>query len=121
MAWVDASDDLAGGATEFPLLRRQESKDWCRYVECNYSVHEKEHGKEGAEGQGETGAGTAREREKDMALTEGVKFKVVPGNAVFWVNFDGRREGVRESWHAGLPVERGRKVGLNIWSFGRIE
>ena len=50
----------------------------------------------------------------------GVRFKVKEGNAVFWVNFDGRGEGIRESWHAGLEVERGRKVGLNIWSFGRV-
>jgi prolyl 4-hydroxylase len=50
-------------------------------------------------------------------------FKVVPGNAVYWENFmaDGTGRGYEETWHAGLPVRKGVKVGLNIWSAGRIE
>ncbi|RYP91011.1 hypothetical protein DL770_002841 [Monosporascus sp. CRB-9-2] len=49
----------------------------------------------------------------------GATFRPVPGNAVFRENFrpDGTRAGWEESWHAGLPVKRGVKVGLNIWSW----
>ncbi|KAL2181252.1 uncharacterized protein P884DRAFT_214030 [Thermothelomyces heterothallicus CBS 202.75] len=54
---------------------------------------------------------------------KGVVFKPLPGNAVFWENFmaDRTGRGYEETWHAGLPVKRGIKVGLNIWSWGRIE
>ena len=50
----------------------------------------------------------------------GAVFKVTPGNAVYWENFAADGRGYDETWHAGLPVEEGTKVGLNIWSFGRI-
>jgi prolyl 4-hydroxylase len=54
---------------------------------------------------------------------KGVVFTVRPGNAVYWENFraDGTGRGHEETWHAGLPVRKGVKVGLNIWSWGRIE
>lgn len=107
MVWVDAGPEeaassagdgdrggrgLVGGGTEFPLLRRREDARWCGFVEC------------------EDGA-------------NGTVFKVAPGNAVYWENFhaDGTGRAYEETWHAGLPVEEGVKVGLNIWSWGRIE
>ncbi|KAH6624254.1 hypothetical protein B0J18DRAFT_172490 [Chaetomium sp. MPI-SDFR-AT-0129] len=113
MVWVGKSEEgdgegLVGGGTEFPLLRAVESGSrWCRFVECA----------EAKEGDGHTdgdGAGGA---------VKGVVFKVLPGNAVYWENFkaDGSRRGFEETWHAGLPVQKGEKVGLNIWSWGRIE
>jgi prolyl 4-hydroxylase len=76
---------------------------WCRFVECLPSP---------LEGQGE-----GREEGK------GAVFKVAPGNAVYWENFmaDGTGRGYEETLHAGLPVRKGTKVGLNIWSWGRIE
>ncbi|KAK3295514.1 uncharacterized protein B0H64DRAFT_441906 [Chaetomium fimeti] len=95
---------LVGGGTEFPLLRGlREDERWCRFVECP----EEEEGEE--EGEGDGG--------------KGVVFKVAPGNAVYWENFmaDGSGRGYQESWHAGLPVTKGVKVGLNIWTWGRIE
>lgn len=104
MVWVDGHEGLEGGGTEFPLLEAkvgEEARDWwCGVAECG-DAH--------AEGEGE-GEGV-----------NGTTFKVVPGNAVYWENFalDGR--GYQETWHAGLPVTKGTKVGLNIWSFGRIE
>ncbi|EAQ91413.1 hypothetical protein CHGG_03348 [Chaetomium globosum CBS 148.51] len=54
---------------------------------------------------------------------KGVVFRVAPGNAVYWENFmaDGSGRGYEETWHAGLPVIKGVKVGLNIWTWGRIE
>ncbi|KAH7076407.1 hypothetical protein BKA63DRAFT_552348 [Paraphoma chrysanthemicola] len=52
--------------------------------------------------------------EKD-GQPQGIKFKPVRGNAVFWVNIDGKGEGDRRLVHAGLPVGEGEKIGLNIW------
>jgi len=64
-------------------------------------------------------------KEKDgegKPVKKGVTFKAIPGNAVFWENFrpDGTGRGWQETWHAGLPVTKGTKVGLNIWSSGRL-
>ncbi len=100
MAWV-ADDDgaLEGGGTEFPLLGRWTGDGrWCAFVEC---------GGEGDEAEGRAGT----------------TFKPVAGNAIFWENFrpDGTGRGYEESWHAGLPVQKGTKVGLNIWSWGWID
>ncbi|KAK4135464.1 hypothetical protein BT67DRAFT_449034 [Trichocladium antarcticum] len=94
---------LEGGGTEFPLLGRKGDRRWCRFVECP--------GGEGQDGAPEGGEG------------KGVVFTPRPGNAVFWENFraDGTGRGYEETWHAGLPVRKGVKVGLNIWSSGRIE
>ncbi|KAF5023741.1 hypothetical protein F66182_4174 [Fusarium sp. NRRL 66182] len=103
MAWVDGSDDLEGGGTEFPLVKKPTEREWCRFIEC---AEQSEDGGEG-EGEGE-GAGA------------GVVFRVVPGNAVYWENFAADGRGYQETWHAGLPVHEGTKIGLNIWSFGRI-
>ncbi|KAL6913115.1 hypothetical protein ACHAPO_005061 [Fusarium lateritium] len=94
MAWVGGSKDLKGGGTEFPLVKRPVGKEWCRFIEC-------------ADG------------EEDKSEL-GVVFKVVPGNAVYWENFAADGRGYEETWHAGLSVEEGTKVGLNIWGFGRI-
>ncbi|KAI6757278.1 hypothetical protein HG531_003103 [Fusarium graminearum] len=94
MAWVGGSDDLKGGGTEFPLVKRPVEKEWCRFIECG----------DGGEDKSEVG----------------VVFKVLPGNAVYWENFAADGRGYDETWHAGLPVDKGTKVGLNIWSFGRI-
>jgi hypothetical protein len=97
MAWVDAEDGLVGGGTEFPMLKARSAGggDICRFVECDEP-------KEGEE-------------------NKGTVFKVKPGNAVYWENFAADGRGYDETWHAALPVEKGVKVGLNIWTFGRIE
>jgi prolyl 4-hydroxylase len=90
MVYLEAN--CTGGGTNFPRLKRPEG-EWCRFVEC--------------EGEGEE----KRER------LEGTTFKPIRGNAVFWENLRSDGSGYRESWHAGLPVTEGRKVGLNIWSW----
>jgi prolyl 4-hydroxylase len=95
MAWVqgDADEDVEGGGTEFPLLRLAGRKErWCRFIECG-----------------------------DDDEGEGVTFKVKAGNAVYWENFQPNGRGYEETWHAGLPVKKGVKVGLNIWSSGRTQ
>lgn len=88
MVWL--GDRCTGGGTHFPRIPRPEGKEWCRFVEC------------GGEGSGEE---------------EGVVFKPVKGNAVYWENFRPDGTGYEESWHAGLPVLSGEKIGLNIWSW----
>jgi prolyl 4-hydroxylase len=49
--------------------------------------------------------------------SKGVTFKPISGNAVFWENLRSDGSGYTETWHAGLPVTSGVKVGLNIWSW----
>ncbi|KAH7408146.1 hypothetical protein DE146DRAFT_776450 [Phaeosphaeria sp. MPI-PUGE-AT-0046c] len=45
----------------------------------------------------------------------GVRFKPVVGSAIFWVNLDKEGNGDRRVVHAGLEVQEGEKIGLNIW------
>ena len=97
MVWVDAADELEGGGTEFPRMdkRGEGGEEWCRLVDCK----------------------------NDTVATgepKGTVFKPVAGNAVYWENFAADGRGYDETWHAGLPVTKGVKVGLNIWSIGRI-
>lgn len=114
MAWIDAADGLQGGGTEFPLLEtitEGNRPKWCELIEC--------------EDEGAANGDGQRDQKKlgdeEGAEGKGTTFKVVPGNAVYWENFASDGRGYDETWHAGLPVKKGVKVGLNIWSFGRIE
>ncbi|KAF2683433.1 hypothetical protein K458DRAFT_305515 [Lentithecium fluviatile CBS 122367] len=93
MVWL--GDECEGGGTRFPRLERVDGR-WCRFVEC---------AEEGEEKRGEEEDGM------------GVTFKPIKGNAVFWENMRGDGTGYEESWHAGLPVTSGTKIGLNIWSW----
>ncbi|KAF1998069.1 hypothetical protein P154DRAFT_622046 [Amniculicola lignicola CBS 123094] len=90
MVYLEAN--CIGGGTNFPRLARREGA-WCRFVEC---------GEEGEEEEGKY---------------EGVTFKPIKGNAVYWENLRSDGSGYEESWHAGLPVKSGTKIGLNIWSW----
>ncbi|GJN77087.1 hypothetical protein PLIIFM63780_000575 [Purpureocillium lilacinum] len=105
MVWVDASDDLKGGGTEFPLLqpRGEGGPRWCELVDCGSN-------------------GTLRRDDggEDHQQPHRTVFKPRAGNAVYWENFRADGTGYDETWHAGMPVTKGVKVGLNIWSFGRI-
>ena len=105
IAWVDDGDgQLRGGGTEFPLLRFNEDPEWCAYIDCATSS-------------------LTMQGEVESEKPKPVVFKPLPGNAVYWENFrsDGSGRGYRETWHAGLPVQSGLKIGLNIWSWGWIE
>jgi len=95
--YVHASDDIVGGGTQFPLLDAPTDKRWCEYIDC------------------------------DAELDDGVVFRPVTSSAVFWRNlksmekFEGSEVfkeyvGDRRTVHAGLPVQRGTKVGMNIWT-----
>ncbi|KAI0414473.1 hypothetical protein F5X98DRAFT_389746 [Xylaria grammica] len=46
----------------------------------------------------------------------GLLVKPRKGNALFWNNLHGNGTGDERTAHAGLPVESGTKIGLNIWS-----
>lgn len=94
MVYVDA--DCDGGGTEFPRIPMPDVADgkWCRFLEC-------------------------KEGEIDGKKPKmGVTFKPMKGNAVFWENLRPDGRGYEETWHAGLPLLSGTKVGLNIWSWG---
>lgn len=112
MAWVEGSpldktSPLLGGGTEFPLVKRASlHRNWCQFIECDT----------------ESG-GHHTDSAKEAGLGPGVVFKPLAGNAVYWENFqpDGTGRGWDETWHAGLPVIEGIKVGLNIWTWGRID
>ena len=89
--YVHASPDIIGGGTQFPLLDAPQSEKWCKWVNC------------------------------DAEMEDGVVFRPVEGNAVFWRNSRGDDAkgtfvGDGRVVHAGLPVQRGRKVGMNVWT-----
>ena len=97
MVYVDA--DCEGGGTEFPRVKMPQTGKgrWCEFLECG----------------DEAGGEDRRGRDK-----MGVTFKPISGNAVFWENLRPDGRGYEETYHAGLPVLSGSKVGLNIWSWG---
>jgi hypothetical protein len=67
---------------------------------------------EGSQGEGEDGA-------SGMVI----KARAWKYWMVCWENFmaDGTGRGYEETRHAELPVRKGVKVGLNMWSSGRID
>jgi prolyl 4-hydroxylase len=97
MVYVDA--DCEGGGTEFPRVKMPETGKgrWCEFLEC-----------------GDEAGGEGRRGRDKM----GIIFKPIRGNAVFWENLKPDGRGYEETYHAGLPVLSGSKVGLNIWSWG---
>src|SRR6186713_2205397 len=82
MVYLEAN--CTGGGTNFPRLERPKDRNWCRFIECR------------EEGEGN---GTGQQS------VEGVTFKPIKGNAVFWENLRNDGTGYKESWHAGLPVK----------------
>jgi prolyl 4-hydroxylase len=98
MVYLQAN--CTGGGTHFPRLAHPAPKnaksEWCQFIECDG----------GDEYEGE-----------DEGLKQGVIFKPIQGNAVYWENMRSDGSGYAESWHAGLPVRSGVKIGLNIWSW----
>ncbi|KAL6708664.1 hypothetical protein ACN47E_002360 [Coniothyrium glycines] len=97
MVYLEA--DCKGGGTHFPRLTKPKGEEWCQFIECDAaSVHK-------------------TNQKRDITLTEGVIFKPIAGNAVYWENIRSDGSGFLESWHAGLPVQNGTKIGLNIWTW----
>ncbi|KAJ5750301.1 hypothetical protein N7533_007329 [Penicillium manginii] len=84
--------DCEGGGTNFPRLQMPVGKQWCRFLECE-------------------------DEATDEGGKDGITFKPIKGNAVFWENLRADGTGYTETWHAAYPVTSGTKVGLNIWSW----
>ncbi len=80
-----------GGGTNFPLLDRPAEEEWCKFLDCA------------------------------TPADEGVTFKPIVGNAVYWENLQSNGSIHRKTLHAGLPVTSGEKIGLNIWTRKREE
>ncbi|KAF2134282.1 hypothetical protein P153DRAFT_108810 [Dothidotthia symphoricarpi CBS 119687] len=112
MVYVAAN--CTGGGTHFPRLERPRGREWCRFIECEEEM-------DGVEEQGVAGTNatsqSGKSEGKEVDLRQGVIFKPVARNAVFWENMRSDGTGYLESWHAGLPVKSGVKVGLNVWSW----
>lgn len=75
-----------GGSTRFTRYEYPFSSRWCDVVECESNLDQ-----------------------------TGVAFKPILGNAIYWSNVwhDGSYH--HGTYHAGMPVTKGRKIGLNIW------
>lgn len=90
--YISTSDDIVGGGTQFPLLDAPSDERWCEFVNC------------------------------DAGWEDGVTFRPIARNAVFWRNLrDGKKGGKgkvgdRRTLHSGQPVQRGKKLGMNIWT-----
>lgn len=84
--YVAVSEDIAGGGTNFPRLQAPPGKGWCKYVDC------------------------------DEPWDAGVTFRPLEGNAVFWTNLVEGGDGDDRVLHAGLPIAKGEKLGMNIWT-----
>lgn len=94
---VYVSANCTGGGTHFPRLDPPPSihglnSPWCRFIDCSPKA-------------------------PSSPLAEGITFLPIPGNAIYWENLREDGTGYPETYHAGLPVESGTKVGLNIWSW----
>lgn len=79
--------NCTGGGTNFPRLQVPTDDKWCAFIDC------------------------------DEPYVNGVTFKPIAGNAIFWENLHPNGSGHEDTWHAGLPVTSGSKTGLNIWSW----
>jgi len=82
--------NCTGGGTNFPRLKPPTEEFWCEFIDC------------------------------DQPFDAGVTFKPILGNAVYWKNLDGSGVGIKDTLHAGLPVTRGTKMGMNIWTWEKI-
>ena len=55
------------------------------------------------------------EAQKTDTAASGIAFKPRKGSGIFWVNLLPIGYGDDRVRHAGLPVQQGQKVGMNIW------
>lgn len=85
-AYIHVANDTTGGGTRFPALDAPRDERWCAVVDC------------------------------DEPYENGVTFRPVEGNAVYWENLLANGVGDARTLHAGLPVATGQKIGMNIWT-----
>ena len=84
--YIHVSSNTTGGGTNFPLIEPPLDERWCGLVEC------------------------------DEPYANGVTFRPVEGNAIFWENLAPDGMGDSRTEHAGLPLTSGEKIGMNIWT-----
>ena len=81
--------NCTGGNTKFPNVARPVEPEFCDILQCT---------------------------NEDGSPVEAVEVKPKQGTAVFWYNLDTSGVGQQDTLHAGLPVDEGTKIGLNIWT-----
>ncbi|KAI0550419.1 2OG-Fe(II) oxygenase superfamily protein [Xylaria curta] len=81
-----SAENITGGGTNFPMVTPPHDARWCAFIDC------------------------------DEPWENGVTFRPVVGNAVFWSNLLDDGTGDQRTLHAGLPVTSGSKLGMNIWT-----
>ncbi len=79
--------NCTGGGTQFPLIDLPDDETWCEFVDCDRPLH------------------------------EGVTFRPILGNAVYFENLRADDTGHPSTYHAGMPVTSGRKMGMNLWTW----
>ncbi|CAF0868435.1 unnamed protein product [Adineta steineri] len=53
----------------------------------------------------------------EKATEQGIRFRPIPGNTIFWYNMDEYGRVDYLTFHAGHPPgENGSKIGLNVWT-----
>ncbi|KAF8858529.1 hypothetical protein BDZ45DRAFT_396271 [Acephala macrosclerotiorum] len=113
--FVYISANCTGGGTNFPRLRLQPPSSH------HPSSHHPSSPPSSSQAQGIIRGGRENEWcefiDCDRPYSEGVTFKPITGNAVFWRNTDEKGEGMPSTLHAGLPVTSGEKMGLNVWTW----
>lgn len=114
MVYLEAN--CTGGGTHFPRLEKPKDENWCRFIECGGDGDASSSSSSSRDAEIPANKAAEDERHKED-LSKGVIFKPIAGNAVFWENMRSDGSGYAESWHAGLPVTQGVKIGLNIWSW----
>lgn len=82
--------NCTGGGTNFPRLTPPEDEMWCEFIDC------------------------------DRPIDEGVTFKPLVGNAVYWENLHTDDTGNLLTLHAGMPVTSGNKMGMNMWTWKAV-
>ncbi|KAI0512914.1 2OG-Fe(II) oxygenase superfamily protein [Xylaria bambusicola] len=81
-----SAENITGGGTNFPMVKAPHHARWCDFIDC------------------------------DEPWENGVTFRPIVGNAVFWSNLLDDGTGDQRTLHAGLPVTSGSKIGMNIWT-----
>jgi prolyl 4-hydroxylase len=100
-------DNCLGGGTEFPDLNLKNSTILAIKGSPTEASQQLDFWKKRIE--------IERKENKISEHAQGVIFKPRKGSGVFWVNLYESGFGDQRARHAGLPVQEGQKVGMNIW------
>jgi prolyl 4-hydroxylase len=123
--FIYLEDGCVGGGTEFPYLKLDDSTTFAGKRAATEespapahagSVARAEHG--GPPGELEFWKERVEIERKDDKVSQraqGTIFKPRKGSGVFWINLHESGFGDQRVRHAGLPVQEGQKVGMNIW------